>query len=125
MQKSWLAVQVVLSHKDVPIGVAFMFFAQALFVNHLTAKLPAIAAIDATAIDAAAVPSGSATDLVAMVLPARLSEALDVYNASLVKAFFAVVVSCVTLPPCFEMEWKYVRTDKPSVPAEKPTSSTT
>jgi hypothetical protein len=126
MQKQSLAAQTVLRQKDVPIGVSLMFFAQtlggsiivaiaqSLFINDLSDGLASRAGIDAPAI-----LSGGATDLVHLVSPEKLPEVLNQYNDSLRLAFYVVVVcSCLLVLPNLGMEWKNVKTAKPGAGKE-------
>ncbi|KAJ5971247.1 uncharacterized protein N7479_001165 [Penicillium vulpinum] len=126
MQQPSLAAQTILPMEEVAIGVSLMFFsqslggavfiavAQSLFQNYLSAELPYIQGIDPAKVLAA-----GATGLVHTVPADKLTEVLIVYNDGLRRSFIVgVAVSCLMIIPALTMEWKTIKKDKVSVPAD-------
>ncbi|GIK00865.1 hypothetical protein Aspvir_004894 [Aspergillus viridinutans] len=112
-QQPNLAAQTVLPRKDVPVGIAVMFFSQllgaAVFVpvgenvlaNQLMLRLSGVPGIDANI-----VTSGGATSLLSLV-PLDLRETvLTAYNEALRKVFqIGFIVACLTILGSASLEW--------------------
>jgi hypothetical protein len=110
------AAQTVLPAKDVPVGIALMFFSQllgaAVFVsvgenvldNQLVQRLSGLPGFNSSLIT-----SSGATSLLSS-LPANLREtALTAYNEALRKVFqTGLIVSCLTILGAATLEWRSV-----------------
>jgi MFS family permease len=127
VQQASLAIQTVLSRKDVPTGAALVFFAQSLggslfisvgqsvFTNSLVRDLSGIANLNATAI----VDTG-ATELRNVVRPESLGKVLLQYNNALTNAYYvSVALPCLAIFGAIAMEWKSVKARR----QEKPISN--
>lgn len=113
-----LATQTVLPKKDVPMGLALMFFGQlfgaAVFVsvgenvldNQLLERL---SSIGIPGFDKSLVTSGGATSLLEAV-PSELRNAVfEAYNESLRKVFqIGLILSCLAVLGTGSMEWKSI-----------------
>jgi len=109
-----LAAQTVLPTKDVPIGIALMFFAQllggAVFIavgenvlaNQLLQELTGVPGFDASL-----VTSSGVTSLINS-LPASLrASGLVAYNEALRKVFqVGLIISCLAVLGALGLEWK-------------------
>lgn len=117
MQQSNMAVQAILSKKDIPTGAALMFFAQSLggaifvsvgqniFSNALLSGLSGISDLDPVVI-----LNTGATAIKSIVDPAYLDRVLDAYNDALVSSYEVVVVlACISILGALPMEWKNVK----------------
>ena len=117
LQQSTMAGLTVLEKKDIPIGMALMFFAQtfggALFVsigqnvfsNALVANLSSIPGIDRTK-----VLKTGATKLRSTVDLNYLGDVLVAYDGALRMAFIVVLAtSCLSILGAAAMEWKSVK----------------
>jgi hypothetical protein len=124
-----LAAQTVLPTKDVPVGIALMFFGQllgaAVFVsvgenvldNQLVQRLSGLPGFNSSLIT-----SGGATSLLSS-LPVILREtALTAYNEALRKVFqIGLIVSCLTVLGAATLEWRSIL-KKPEANASAETS---
>lgn len=119
MQQSNMAVQAVLSRRDVPTGTALIFFAQALggavamsvaqnlFASRFTDYLGGIQGLGAPV---AIVLGAGATGLRRVVDPAVLGEVLQAFNKALIKALCVVIAaSCFTIVGALSMEWRSIK----------------
>ncbi|KAI2606609.1 putative MFS multidrug transporter [Hypoxylon sp. NC1633] len=117
MQQPGMAAQTVLAKKDVPTGVALMFFfrnlggavfvsvGQNVFENALIDGLRQIPGLDADAI-----LHVGATGLRDVVDSRYLQGVLVAYNNAVVKVFYCgVAVSCATIVGAVAMEWRSVK----------------
>ncbi|KAL1953853.1 hypothetical protein VTO42DRAFT_2113 [Malbranchea cinnamomea] len=121
MQQASLAAQTVLAMKDVSVGVSLMFFAQslggalfvaiaqALFLDHLSARLPAVPGLDVASVLAA-----GARNLADVVPADRLPDVLRIYNRALRRSFIvSLAVACLMILPTMAMEWRTVKKKNP------------
>jgi hypothetical protein len=112
-QQPNLAAQTVLPKKDVPVGIAVMFFSQllgaAVFVpvgenvlaNQLMLRLSGVPGIDSNI-----VTSGGATSLLSLVPLDLRGMVLTAYNEALRKVFqIGLIVACLTLLGSASLEW--------------------
>ena len=130
MQQTGLAIQAVLSRRDVPIGGAFNFFGMGLggaifvsvtdniFINHFAANLAGIPSVPPNfAFDA------GATTLRSMIRPDELDAVLVAYNRALKDCWYVGValVALLTLV-ALGMERKGIRKQQkgPGKPADPP-----
>jgi len=113
MQQASVALQTVLSRKDVPTGVSCLFFCQSLggaicssisnnlFTNKLAQGLAGIPGLNP-----AIVMHIGATDLRHYVPSQALPAVLEAYNAALRSAFYvAVGTSCFVILGVLPMQW--------------------
>ncbi|RDL37705.1 Uncharacterized protein BP5553_05138 [Venustampulla echinocandica] len=118
-----LATQTSLPKRDVPMGMALMFFGQllgaAVFVsagqnvldNQLLQRLAGIPGFDRSLVTA-----GGATTLVGAVRAEYLGQVLTAYNESLRKVFqIGLILSCLAVLGVSSMEWKNIL-KKPEAP---------
>ncbi|KAF2163359.1 hypothetical protein M409DRAFT_68624 [Zasmidium cellare ATCC 36951] len=115
MQQGTLGAQTVLARKDVPAGVAMMFFVQQLggaifvsvgqnsFDNHLVKGLRnLVPGFDPT--------KTGATALRSQVPAGQLGAVLTVYNSAIRQVFVvAVVMACLSALGSFALEWRTVK----------------
>ncbi|RHZ58908.1 hypothetical protein CDV55_105826 [Aspergillus turcosus] len=112
-QQPNLATQTVLPRKDVPVGIAFMFFSQllgaAVFIpvgenvlaNQLMLRLSGIPGIDSNI-----VTSGGATSLLSSVPLDVRGTVLTAYNEALRKVFqIGLIVACLSILGNASLEW--------------------
>ena len=128
-QQPNLAAQTVLPKKDVPVGLALLFFSQllsaAVFVsvgenvldNQLVQRLSKLPGFDSSL-----VTSGGATSLLSS-LPVDLREtALTAYNKALRQVFqIGLILSCLTILGTASLEWRSIH-KKPKVDTDAETS---
>ncbi|KAK2756713.1 hypothetical protein FQN54_005159 [Arachnomyces sp. PD_36] len=120
MQQSNMAVQTILSNKDIPTGAALMFFAQSLggaifvsvgqnvFSNSLLPGLSGIPGLEPNV-----VMDTGATALKSIVDPTYLDGVLHAYNGALVSSYqVALILACVSILGALPMEWKSVKGKK-------------
>lgn len=111
-----LAVQTVLPKKEVPMGIALMFFGQllgaAVFVsvgenvltNQLIQRLSGLPGFDSRVIT-----SGGATALLSTISQDQRETALIAYNEALRKVFqIGLILSCLSVLGTSSLEWKSV-----------------
>lgn len=121
MNQPLMAAQTVLPLDDVSIGTASSIFAQTLggavfvsaaeniFENRLLQDLRAVV----PQLDPKTVLATGATDLRSVVRPALIGAVVEVYNASLVRAFqLATALACLTAVGALGMEWRSVKEGK-------------
>ncbi|KAF7167807.1 hypothetical protein CNMCM5623_000995 [Aspergillus felis] len=112
-QQPNLAAQTVLPKKDVPVGIAVMFFSQllgaAVFVpvgenvlaNQLMLRLSGVPGIDSNI-----VTSGGATSLLSLVPLDLRGAVLVAYNEALRKVFqIGLIVACLAMLGSASLEW--------------------
>ncbi|RHZ45562.1 putative MFS aflatoxin efflux pump [Aspergillus thermomutatus] len=112
-QQPNLAAQTVLPRKDVPVGIAVMFFSQllgaAVFVpvgenvlaNQLMLRLSGIPGIDSNI-----VASGGATSLLSLVPSNLQGTVLMAYNEALRKVFqIGLILACLSILGNASLEW--------------------
>ncbi|GFG21253.1 putative HC-toxin efflux carrier TOXA [Aspergillus udagawae] len=112
-QQPNLAAQTVLPTKDVPVGIAVMFFSQllgaAVFVpvgenvlaNQLLLRLSGVPGIDSNI-----VTMGGATSLLSSVPSDLRGAVLTAYNEALRKVFqIGLIVACLAILGCASLEW--------------------
>ena len=117
LQQAGVAAQTVLPRKDVPTGLALMFFgqflggatfisvAQNIFTNRLVSALSSVPNFDPRS-----VVNVGATDLRRVVEPDNLVLVLSAYNYALTKAFVvALALACCSAVGAAGMEWKSVK----------------
>ncbi|KAF7377761.1 Major facilitator superfamily transporter [Mycena sanguinolenta] len=113
-----VAAQTVLSHEDIPLGMAPLVFFQtlggAVFVsvaqNVFTNRLRVGLISQVSGVDPATVLSSGAANLRSTVDPEFLSAVLVVYNEALVSAIqVALGLACLSFVGAFVMEWKSVK----------------
>ena len=117
MQQAGLAAQATLAHRDIPIGIALMFFGQqlggALFVavaqNVFSQKL--VSGLSHIAdLDPHEIVMNGATNIRKIVSPAQLPLVLKAYNAALVHTWYlATALTCAIIIPACCMEWKSIK----------------
>lgn len=119
-----IAVQTVLSQKDVPIGTSLVVFARSLggaifvsagqnvFNNHIVSGMLA----RVPELDPAIVLQSGATDLQQTVKQASVNQTgvvarvMGVYNDALVQAFLvALVLACISIIGAVGVEWRTVK----------------
>ncbi|KAH1299487.1 hypothetical protein KXX11_006493 [Aspergillus fumigatus] len=116
-QQPNLAAQTVLPTKDVPVGIAVMFFSQLLgaaafvpvgenvLANQLMMRLSGIPGIDSDI-----VTSGGATSLLSLVPSDLRGTVLTAYNEALRKVFqIGLIVACLTILGTASFEWVSIR----------------
>ena len=121
VQIPFIAVQVVLNKKDMPIGNATPIFfnslggsiaisvAQNIFSNKLMTEIP----IYAPGVNPAVVIQAGATYIRSVVTPAQLPGVLEAYDVALTSAYiFAIGSGCVAFLCSFLFEWKSVKGQK-------------
>lgn len=119
-QQTVLAMQASLPAQDVPVGTALMIFyqtlggavflivAQNIFQNELVKKLTAK---NIPGVDASSVAAAGATEVRNLVPAQYLGEALEAYNAAVVRTFYiSVALAGVAVLATFVPEWKSVKT---------------
>ncbi|GFF62110.1 putative HC-toxin efflux carrier TOXA [Aspergillus lentulus] len=112
-QQPNLAAQTVLPKKDVPVGIAVMFFSQLLgaaafvpvgenvLANQLTMRLSGVPGIDSDI-----VTSGGATSLLSLVPLDLRGTVLTAYNEALRKVFrIGLIVACLAILGNASLEW--------------------
>lgn len=113
MQQPSVALQTVLSRKDVPTGVSLLFFCQSLggaicssISNNLFANKLAQGLAGIPGVNSAIVTYVGATDLRHYVPSQALPAVLEAYNAALRSAFYvAVGTSCFVILAVLPMQW--------------------
>jgi MFS family permease len=128
-----LATQTVLPKKEVPMGIALMFFGQllgaAIFVsvgenvlsNQLLQRLSGVPGFDVSL-----VTSGSATALIGSAPPDQKGTVLVAYNDSLRKIFqIGLILSCLSVLGTVSLEWKNIlkQPEAPKPEAPRPEAS--
>lgn len=122
MQQGSIAAQTVLNGKDIPTGVALMFFCQqfggAIFVsvaqNLLSTRL--VSGL-AGLVDSSQIVNTGATDLRKLVPAEDLDKVLTVYNGALKQVFImACILACLTALGSFTLQFKTVRKGGPGGP---------
>jgi hypothetical protein len=121
LQQPNIAIQVVLSDKDISIGTAILNFfvfvggtifvtvSQTLLESQLIKKLTKIA----PTLSAATLTSSGATGLENLVPLDKLDEALKAYNDSMRSIWYlALGLSCFAFIGAFGLEWKSVKAEK-------------
>ncbi|QVM10208.1 hypothetical protein D8B26_004869 [Coccidioides posadasii str. Silveira] len=118
MQQAAVASQTILSKKDVPVGVALVFFAQSLggavfvavaqniFTNKLTEGLAKIPDMDPSII----LNIGATAIHKVVKDPETLTRVLAIYNDALTDAFrVALGLACASILGVIAVEWKSVK----------------
>ncbi|KAL7625627.1 hypothetical protein AAE478_004847 [Parahypoxylon ruwenzoriense] len=121
-----LAAQTVLPTKDVPVGTSLVFFSQLLsgsiFLSvgqnvldtQLLQRLSGLPGFQPSMIE-----DNGATTLSSSLPPELLGPVLVAYNESLREVFrVGLCLSCLTILGSAAMEWKSVKKNKPSGPAD-------
>ena len=117
MQQPNMAVQTVLSRKDVPIGSSLVFFGQSLggavfvsvaqniFTNKLKDYLMHIQGINV-----GVVIEAGATNIKHVVPPELLRPVLIAFNHALTQAFYVgLAMACLAIVGALTMEWKSIK----------------
>lgn len=120
MQQANLAIQVILTQRDVPTGAALLAFARSLggtifvsvsqniFINELIARLPQ--AVHDQGFDTPAIILNSGATAIRQIIPAvDLPGVLVAYNSAIRDIFLVVLAaSCASLLGGLLMEWRSV-----------------
>lgn len=121
VQIPFIAVQVVLDEKDMPVGNAVAIFfntlggaisisiAQNIFSNTLVKQLP----LDAPTVDPRLVISAGATHFRSVVPPSKLPGVLEAFDTAVTRAFILpIATSGLAALASLMMEWKSVKGKK-------------
>lgn len=128
MQQPAVAVQTILSRRDVPTGISLVFFAQSLggaicssisnniFGNKLSEGLAKIGGADVGTI-----AKVGATEIRHIVPAQILPLVLEIYNRALVYAFYvAVAATAASILGCLPLEWLNIKKSANSTGQGKP-----